>query len=379
MRDDGRLEQAKAIPILEVAHMLGIDGLRAAGVEKVGPCPACGGDDRFGIHPVKQVFTCRKCGGAGDGVALVQLAHGCDFKAALAFLVGEADAQIDPAVIAARQEAARAAKAKQDKYAADARAFALREAREIWERSANGEGTPAQAYLRGRGIRFDIWPPTLRFIADHPYKKSVNHVFREIHRGPAMIAAIQDGHGQITAVHQTWIDPARPGEKAKISFNGEAMAAKLVRGSKKGGAIRLSPRIDGGVMVMGEGIETTGTALSAAVVENAVYWAGVDLGNMAGLQERVTGKRNSGLPDMSDTKAFVPPDWVSGLIYIQDGDSAPGPTRAKLEAGLRRAMRLRPGITAQIVHPGGDFDLNDLGRGAGKKQEQQKEGRANEQ
>lgn len=379
MRDDGRLEQAKAIPILEVAHMLGIDGLRAAGVEKVGPCPACGGRDRFGIHPIKQVFTCRKCQGAGDGVALVQLVHGCDFKAALAFLVGEADAQIDPAVIAARIAKAKETQAKQDKYAADARAFALKEAREIWRASVPGAGTHAEAYLRGRGIRFDIWPPALRFIADHPYIKSIRRGGRrEMHRGPAMIAGIQNAAGQITAVHQTWIDPARPGEKASIVFDGEAMPAKLVRGSKKGGAIRLSPRIDGGVMVMGEGIETTGTALTAGACVGGVYWAGVDLGNMAGLQEKIAGQQNSGLPDMSDDAAFVPPDWVAGLTYIQDGDSAPKPTRAKLECGLHRAMRRRPGLVCKIVHPGGGFDLNDLGRGAVQEPEKD-EGQASEQ
>ena len=49
---------------------------------------------------------------------------------------------------------------------------------------------------------------------------------------------------------------------------------------------------------------------------------------------------------------------------MQDGDSEPRLTRAKLVAGLRRAMLLRPGLKAQIVHAGAGVDLNDVLMGA---------------
>jgi aconitate hydratase len=48
---------------------------------------------------------------------------------------------------------------------------------------------------------------------------------------------------------------------------------------------------------------------------------------------------------------------MSPVIYVQDGDSDPKLTRAKLVAGLRRAMLLRPGLRAQIVHAGAGVDL----------------------
>jgi hypothetical protein len=114
---------------------------------------------------------------------------------------------------------------------------------------------------------------------------------------------------------------------------------------------------------MGEGIETTLTAFAVNAVPNAAYWAGVDLGNMAGHMLKVEGVRYSGLPDMSDEKAFVPPQWVKRLIFIQDGDSEPNMTLAKLECGLRRAMELRPGLVGQIVSAGSGVDLNDVLRG----------------
>ena len=114
---------------------------------------------------------------------------------------------------------------------------------------------------------------------------------------------------------------------------------------------------------MGEGIETTLTAFVAwsdLLGPSVAYWAGVDLGNMAGRQRRVPGKRHSGLPDMSDRDAFVPPSWVKRLIYVQDGDSDYKPTRAKLESGLRRAMAHHQNLRGQIVMAGDGVDLNDV-------------------
>lgn len=359
-RDDGRLEEAKAIPLMDVADRLGVDGLRRAGHEHVGPCPDCGGDDRFGINPKKNVFGCRKCGAKGDGIALVELVHRCDFKQALAFLVGEADATIDPALIAERKARAAQAQARRDKFAQKERDKAIRQARDIWDRAKGVPVDLVKEYLEGRGIILDPWPPSLQCLTDHRYVRKINGQFETLHRGPCMIAGIQNAANKITAVHQTWIDPTQPGRKAEITRDGRVFPAKLVRGSKKGGAIRLSPMTSSGIMIMGEGIETTATALCHAAVTDAVYWAGVDLGNMAGVQERVPGTRNSGLPDMSDHDAWVPPKGITRLIFIQDGDSAAKPTRAKLESGLRRAMRLRPGLIGSIVHPGKGLDLNDL-------------------
>jgi len=175
-----------------------------------------------------------------------------------------------------------------------------------------------------------------------------------------MVAGIQAPNGALVAVHQTWVDPEPPHGKAEIAHEGTAMPAKLVRGSKKGAAIRLVTPRGAQVLIMGEGIETTLTALAAQPVPDAAYWAGIDLGNMAGLMQRIPGKRHSGLPDMSDRRAFFPPPWVRRLVFIQDGDSDPKATRAKLECGLKRAMALVPGLSGQIVHAGEGVDLNDV-------------------
>lgn len=362
MRDDGRLRDAKAKPILEVADRLGVDKLRPAGHERVGPCPVCGGRDRFGINPGRGVFLCRVCNVGGDVVQLVRHVQGCTLPQALDYLLGEAPAQIDPAELERRRKLAEAAEAKRQELEATMRARAIRDAREIWHAAQPGADSPAAAYLAGRGIRFPSWPPTLRFLPDHPYSlKRAGHL-AERYRGPCMVAAIQDARGRITAVHQTWIDPGNPGQKAQVGLDeaGQPLIAKLVRGSKKGGAIRLSPLGPSGQLIMGEGIETTASALVAGVAPGAAFWAGVDLGNMAGRQVKLAGTRYSGLPDMADGDAFVPPAGIVSLGFIQDGDSDPADTRAKLLAGIRRAQALRPGLRGWIAHAGEGADLNDV-------------------
>lgn len=364
--DDGRKDKAKAIPILEVAQRLRIGGLRRAGVERVGPCPVCGGSDRFSINPARGVWHCRGnnggCDLGGDALALAQHVLGCDFQGVLDFLVDKADVAPDPAELARRKAAAEAAEDERREYEERARARAIRDAREIWHAAAPGAGTLAEQYLAARGIVFPrSWPPSLRFLPDHPAMKSDGGRFVELHRGPCMVAGVQDAAGKVTAVHQTWLDPDRLGKKARISMpDGSAAPSKMVRGSKKGGAIRLSPLGTSGVMIMGEGIETTATAISAGVMPAATFWAGIDLGNMAGRQVKLEGKRHSGLPDMEDERAWVPPSGIARLYFIQDGDSDPRATRAKLLSGIRRAARLRPGLQGFIVPAAAGKDLNDM-------------------
>lgn len=64
-------------------------GLKRVGAELVGPCPTCGGDDRFAISPKKGVFHCRGCGAKGDVIALAQFLDGVDFAHAVETLTGE--------------------------------------------------------------------------------------------------------------------------------------------------------------------------------------------------------------------------------------------------------------------------------------------------
>lgn len=368
--DDPRRDEALAQDIESILHRLELHGLKKAGREWTGPCPQCGGNDRFSINTLKRVFNCRRCGANGGNIDLVMFVRGLGFPQALEWLCGPAQ-QISPEERRERERVAAENRQRNEARAAQLRERARKDAWRIWNEGLPPEGTAVRDYLTARGIRSDLLtalPGVLRFHPDLPYMVEIDGRWVQAHRGPAMLAAIQARDDRFIGVHRTWVEPYRKGGKAKIQHpkTEELLPAKKVLGLMKGGSIRL--RTDRGpgaspVMVMGEGIETTLSALVAGIPPGASYWAGVSLGNMAGQRMLGKGLRYAGIPDMDDQDAFAPPPWVRRLIYIQDGDSEPRLTRAKLEAGCRRAMLLRPGLQAQIVHAGEGVDLNDVLQG----------------
>ncbi len=363
--DDPRVAEAKGKGMIRIMDLLQIDNLKRAGRELVGPCPKCFGDDRFSVNVQKGMFHCRGCGGAGDEIRLVEFVLGLDFKAALDWLCGPQQ-YVSPEELQRRQvEYERKEKAKaaaEAKYRADA----LADAREKWDAGRAAEDSPVRDYLHLRGITralLPVLPRCLRFHPNLPYmvRGGRRGDWVEAHRGPAMLAAVQGADDRFHAVHRTWFDLSAPQGKVAIThpLTGEAMSRKKSLGSVKGCAIRLV-RGTGTTLIMGEGIETTFTAHLPQVYPDAHFWAGIDMGNMAGRRATGQGLKFAGLPDLGDVEAFVPPAWVTRLIFVQDGDSDPQLTRAKMLAGLRRAKLLRPGLVAQLAPCPPGRDLNDV-------------------
>jgi DNA primase len=95
------IERARSTPIESVAERHGLK-LRRAGAERVGPCPICGGTDRFGVNTRKQVFLCRQCGAKGGAIDLEMFLAGSDFRAAVETLSGERTDAPAPAVLPAK-------------------------------------------------------------------------------------------------------------------------------------------------------------------------------------------------------------------------------------------------------------------------------------
>lgn len=367
--DDPRIAEAKARDMDGLIDQLQISGLARAGAERIGPCPICGGTDRFGINTRKNQFLCRRCGAKGDQIGLVRFVLGLDFPAALDWICGPRQ-ELTEAERAERARRDAENRARKEAEAAKFRAKAIADARRVWEAGQDAATSPVRDYLALRGITPNHLPrlpiclryaPDLPYMAENPTPQGRDDKYLQAHRGPAMLAAIQGPDGRFCAVHRTWFDLTRPQGKAEIlhPVTGDRMARKKILGSKKGGAIRLA-RGNGPLLVMGEGIETTLTAAIAGVWPEAHFWAGVDLGNMAGARMLGKGLRYAGIPDMTDAEAFVPPPWVGHLIFVQDGDSDPRDTTAKLQAGLRRAKALRPGLRAQIAACPPGRDLNDV-------------------
>lgn len=121
-------------------------------------------------------------------------------------------------------------------------------ARRLFTSSRAIGGTPAETYLRARGLTALRGCGSLRF---HPrcYYVGDEEDPRDAAQDawPALIAAVTDLKGELTGVHRTWLD--RSGStKADVSTPRRAMGHLL------GNAVRFGVAID--VMAAGEGIET---------------------------------------------------------------------------------------------------------------------------
>jgi DNA primase len=81
------VEIARAADILAVAQRYAALK-RVATNEWAGPCPVCGGRDRFSVNMRKRLFNCRGGGGKGDVIALVMHVDGCSFSEAVERLAG---------------------------------------------------------------------------------------------------------------------------------------------------------------------------------------------------------------------------------------------------------------------------------------------------
>src|SRR5271154_651543 len=79
--------RARSVPIEDELARCGVH-LRGK-IERCGPCPKCGGDDRFSINTAKQIFNCLGCGVGGDVIDLVRHLDDIDYVAACTTLTNE--------------------------------------------------------------------------------------------------------------------------------------------------------------------------------------------------------------------------------------------------------------------------------------------------
>src|SRR5262249_10714193 len=84
---DDEVEQARSV---RIEREIGRRHIHLKGkTDRCGPCPVCGGTDRFSINVTKQVWNCRGCVNGGDIIALVQHLDRVSFPEAVSYLLGE--------------------------------------------------------------------------------------------------------------------------------------------------------------------------------------------------------------------------------------------------------------------------------------------------
>src|SRR5262252_809328 len=88
---DQWIQRAREAPIEAEILRRGIV-LRKSGSERIGPCPKCGGTDRFSINVRDNVWNCRQCKPddiSGDVIGLVMHLDDCGFETAVETLTQE--------------------------------------------------------------------------------------------------------------------------------------------------------------------------------------------------------------------------------------------------------------------------------------------------
>jgi hypothetical protein len=158
MIDAELIARARDFDIVATAERLGASLKRATATERVGPCPKCGGRDRFSVNIKRQVWNCRGCGQGGGRNALDLVMHvrGFDFAGAVNFLTGEearpAPARAKPLPVPATDNGDNGGKALA-----------------LWREGDDPRGTVVERYLFGRFLDLDdglagevlLWHPRL--------------------------------------------------------------------------------------------------------------------------------------------------------------------------------------------------------------------------
>lgn len=226
-----------------------------------GPCPLCGGVDRFRMDRDGSGYYCSQCR-PGDSIKLIEKKTGLGFPEILeriAKMVGV----IDPFTNT---------QPKKDP------SIALKA---VWKESSPiQEGDFVYQYLKSRGIS-NILPDNIRFCPECYNSDTKTKM-------PAMLSVFSNKHGRPISLHRTYLED---GKKADVP-----KPKKMLAGIEPlaGGAVRLARCND--CLGIAEGVET---ALSAMVLSGIPTWAALS----ATLLE-----------------AFIPPEGVKKITVFADND-----------------------------------------------------------
>lgn len=269
-----------------------------------GPCPVCGGTDRFRIDKDTSDGTwyCGQCEKhAGDGISLVQRALSLDFSATLlriSEIVGSGSSFED---------------AKAETRKVDARKML----NDVWQSAIklNGEDQ-ATKYLLGRGLV--MRPKFVRYCPNCYESDSKSKM-------PAMVAMFQGPDGKPITIHRTYLDGNK---KAEIKKPKKIMPTC---GPMNGGAVRLFDPQEG-VLGIAEGIET---AIAAYQVVGVPTWAALSAGLLS---------------------QWIPPDDVRKIVIFGDVDA----NFTGQKAAYELANRIHADRIIEVEFPpDGSKDWND--------------------
>lgn len=272
---------------------------------KHGPCPVCGGTDRFRFDNKdgRGTFFCSHCG-SGDGFALLGLIKGWSFKESAREIEQAAGAVPGGTVPKAPDETTK-----------------VKKLRRVWaESKALQDGDEATRYFAGRGLLLAKFPDCLRLHPALPYFDGE----RLVGKFPALVARVVAPDGSGATLHRTYL---QDGKKAPVPSPKKLMSGKPIAGA----AIRLAPA--GEWLGIAEGIET---ALAASQIFNCPVWSCV---SAAGVE------------------SFEPPPEVRALTIFSDCDANFTGQSAAFAIAHRLAVR---GVACKVAVPPNVGDWLDV-------------------
>lgn len=263
----------------------------------------------------------------GGALELIQHVHRCDLKEACAWADDWLGLMPLPAPTAAKTRKAKAEPALEEaelpapppaEPPSEPTQFAAKVANIIVQ-SGPAQGTPAEVYLRSRGITL-------------PLPQSIRYREGAMRQYGALVGLATDDAGEVLAVQQ--VSLTADGEKAPVT------PAKRTNKAVEGWAERSAVRVPGRApIILCEGIET---ALSIAQATGQETWACLGISNMA----------KAPLPDGAE------------VIVARDGDIPGSPADGQVERAL--ATLKDRGFIALLASPPQDQDFNDVLQGEGE-------------
>ena len=302
-------------------------------------CPGCGGKDRFRFDDKdgNGTFVCSQGGGellAGDGFILLEHVHGWNRSQSFQAVKEALGMERNPAPMPTFPgPGEKKAPEKKINYRKE-----LSKVKETWSQSKPLRGTPAETYLESRGILTDTIPVDahLRF---HPWLTQYQKTdtgFAVIHDGPAMVALVTNIHEEILGIHKSFLQPDGSG-KATIS-GGNAKFLKKCAERMNGGAVRIFPVGENGMIGIGEGIESVLAGATIARKKGGILpvWAALNTTLLAD---------------------WIPPAVAKNIAILADNDAAGLKAARQLQERMRQ---FRPDAQTDILTPPySGMDWND--------------------